>query len=91
MSNWQELSADVLSGSEYTNAERGWRNTETNAEVVVYGVEGTGMEDITDKEWAVQHPADENDEHTHFFDDLDAAVDYAERYVGENPSPVAEF
>jgi hypothetical protein len=87
MDTWDELSDDVLTGTEYTNAERGWRNSETGAEVIVFRVEGTGLEEITDSEWAVQHPADEKDEHTHFFDARDAAEDYAEEYIDQWVAP----
>jgi hypothetical protein len=88
MDTWDELSADVLSGTEYTNAKRGWRNTETGAEVIVFRVEGTGLEDVTDSEWAVQHPADKYDEHTYFFDSKDAAENYAGEYIRDHARPV---
>jgi len=81
MSSWKQLSNEVLAGAEYTNAKSGWRDTETGEEVIVYRVEGTGMEEVTDKEWAVQHPTDENDEHTHFFDDFGEAEAFAEANI----------
>jgi hypothetical protein len=87
MEFWTELSDDVLDGAEYTNAERGWRNTETDAEVIVFKVGGTGLEDVTDKEWGVQHPIDDDDENTTFFESHDGAVAFAEEYVQENTAP----
>lgn len=81
MSSWESLSDEVLAGAEYTNAKRGWRKSETGEEVIIYGVEGTGMEEVTEKEWAVQHPDDETGDHTHFFDDFEAAEEFAEEYI----------
>ncbi|QLC35652.1 hypothetical protein EFA46_015440 (plasmid) [Halarchaeum sp. CBA1220] len=81
MSNWKMLSTAVLNGAEYTNAKKGWRREDTGEEVIIYRVEGTGMEELTEKEWAVQHPEDENGEHTHFFNEFGNAEDFAERFV----------
>ncbi|MCG1001884.1 MULTISPECIES: hypothetical protein [Halobacterium] len=81
MSDWESLSDEILAGAEYTNAERGWRKSETGEEVIIYRVEGTGMEEVTDKEWAVQHPDDETGEHTHFFDGFEEAEGFAKEFV----------
>jgi len=86
--NWTELTDEELSGHEYQNAEAGWRNTETDAEVIVYRTEGTGMADVTEKDWAVQHPFDEDtDDNVEFFDDRDAAVAFAEEYIDDHAEP----
>jgi hypothetical protein len=87
MNNWNELPDEKLTGNGYQNILRGWRNTVTGAEVLTYRVEGTGMEDVTDKEFAVQHPTDDDGEHTYFFDDEDEAEDHAEEYMNSHPTP----
>lgn len=87
MDNWSELSDEVLSGPEYTNAEHGWQNMETGAEVIVFQVAGTGVEDVTEKEWAVQHPIDADNENTTFIETEDAAVEFAEDYIEQHTAP----
>ena len=89
--HWEELSEEDWSGHEYQNVVRGWCHSSTGAEVIVYGVAETGMEDVTDKEWAVQHPIDNEGENTHFFESIETAVDYSQMYINENPDPEAIY
>lgn len=86
MSNWTELPDSHFEGNGYRNIQRGWKNTETDAEVLIYRVENTGMEDVTDKEFAVQHPLD-GGENSHFFDDVEKAESYADDYMSDHPNP----
>lgn len=87
MSNWTELPDSHFTGNGYRNIQRGWQNTETGAEVLIYRVKNTGMEDVTDKEYAVQHPLDSKGENTYFFDGIDTAESHAEEYMSEHPNP----
>lgn len=87
LDNWEEMPEDQLTGNGYRNIHRGWEHTEhiMNNEVLIYHVEGTDVEDTTDKPVAVQHLLDESGENTHFFDSLDTAVTYATTFMQEHP------
>jgi hypothetical protein len=88
--SWTRLDEDAFSGHEYTNVTQGWRNNETDAEVTIFRVEGTGLADVTDKDWAVQHPRFDDD-NTHFFDSEEAAEEFAESYIEDHPAPEASY
>lgn len=87
---WEQLDESAFEGVEYTNVTQGWRNTETDAEVTIFRVEGTGLEQVTEREWAVQHPDFEN-ENTHFFDSEDSAEEFAREYIDKHPAPEAVY
>jgi len=88
MENWTEMPSEQLTGNGYTNIIRGWKNTEAhlNNEVLVYRTEGTDVEATAEGDFAVQHPLDEEGLNTHFFDNEDAALDYAREYMENNPT-----
>ncbi|WP_302083113.1 hypothetical protein [Salinibaculum rarum] len=91
-SPWTKLDDEDVSGQEYQNVEVGWRNAETSAEVIVYRVTGTGMEEVTDKQIGVQHPYSKDDEdNVEFFDDLDAATNFATDYITNHPAPANTY
>lgn len=85
MENWSVMSSSEVSGAEYQNVFKGWKNTETGAEVIVYAVEGTGIEQLTDEPWAVQHPI--RDENLHLASSRDDAVQFAKQWMKANPEP----
>lgn len=86
MDTWTELPDEHFDNAEYRNVERGWRNTETDAEVLIYRVNGTGMEEVTDKDWAVQHPI-MDEENVQFFDNDGAAEEFAIEYMENHETP----
>ncbi|QOS14133.1 uncharacterized protein HfgLR_25290 (plasmid) [Haloferax gibbonsii] len=83
---WEHLDESAFDGPEYTNVSQGWKNDETDAEVTIFRVQGTGLEEVTECEWAVQHP-DFEDKNTHFFDSEDDAENFAQEYIEEHPAP----
>jgi hypothetical protein len=85
LDNWTEMTDAELTGDGYRNTVRGWTNTETSAEVLVFEVEGTGLEDVSDQPWAVQHPY--TDDNTTFVATREAAEHFAREWMAENPMP----
>lgn len=89
--HWDTIDESVLEGQEYTNAERGWVNSITGAEVIIFHTDGTGLEETLDGDWAVQHPLDGSEEHTQGFETFAAARDFAIEYMESHPEPEDEY
>ena len=88
LSNWTKMPDGIDSWDGYSHTVDGWKNTETDAEVLVYTVEGTGSEDLTEKDWALQHPWDDDiQEHTQYADTHDEAVGIAQEWMDDHPAP----
>jgi hypothetical protein len=88
---WTEKPSAQLSGNGYTNVHYGWEHdNDPLAEVLVYSVDGTEMESMTNKSHAVQHPHDSKEVHTHFFDDLEDAFGFAIEYMQSHHTPTGE-
>lgn len=84
--NWRVMDEEEYDNQGYTNIHQAWRNTETDAEVCVYRTEGTEMEEVEEsEEWATQHPWD--DGNVEFFEDKEGAMEFAEEWMEEHPTP----
>lgn len=91
LQQWTEKPSEQLSGNGYTNVHYGWEHdNDPLAEVLVYSVDGTEMESMTDKSHAVQHPHDSEETHTHFFDGLEDAFGFAIDYMQSHHTPTGE-
>lgn len=85
---WVEMRENELEAHSYKNATDGWLNVRTDAEVIVFRVEGTGYEDVTEKSWGVQHPFTErDDDNVHFADGRAEAIEFAKQWMNREYEP----
>lgn len=83
--NWAKMPYNMDNWGGYSHVVDGWKNTRTDAEVLV-GKTGTG--DQTDKDWMLQHPwDDEVQNHTQYTDTHDDAVEMAQEWMDDHPAP----
>jgi hypothetical protein len=84
--HWKEMPTSQLSGNGYQNAVRGWRNEQTDAEVIVFRTENTGLDELDEaQEWAVSHPY--TNDNVHFAPTKGAAVDFALGWMKRHETP----
>lgn len=84
--HWKEMAPKQLTGNGYQNAEKGWRNEQTDAEVIVFRTEGTGLDEVPEaEEWAVSHPY--TNDNVHFAKTKGAAVSFARNWMQQHKTP----
>ena len=88
-SNWREMEAVELTGNGYgDHVVRGWRNTETFAEVLVFDVDGSDLPDQMPKPWGVQHPfTDDMNSSLRLTDSREEAEEFAKKWIENHPNP----
>lgn len=89
--HWEELPEGVLEGDEhYSAVEKGWVNTKTRAEVLVFRTAETNLESEISKKWAIAHPWEEKG-NIMFRSGLEEAIEAATEWMEAHPHPTSAY